>query len=219
MARKKQQSDRPRDEKGRFISMNTLIFDETGTPDRSSEGNRIFGVGATLTKNASAFGSISKNERKKLGKKEMKHRNSTSETKEKIESEISKVDHEITLIYVDKTDSDNPRWWNKKGKRSGAQKKMLQKTAEEVMGGKEDDYIVVIDNHTMYKPNEACGIVKKAAKKKGKNVVRCYVEDSETGAHKDLLQTNDFAIGIAGKEAKTGKKNSLKIKIKRLTRR
>jgi len=219
VTKKKQQFNRPRDKNGRFLPMNTLIFDETGSLNKSSDGDKAFGIGVTLTKNASAFGNISKNERKKLRKKEMKYNRSSLETKRNMESKISKIDHETTLVYVDKTASDNPRWWNKKRKRSDAQKKILQIAAEEVMSGKEDNYVVVIDDNTLYKPGEACGIVRKTAKRKGKNITRCYTEDSKTGVHKDLLQTNDFAIGIAGKEAKTGRKNSLQIKLKRLMRR
>jgi len=207
MAKKKQRFYRPRDEKGRFVPMNTLIFDETGSPHRSSESDNVFGIGVTLTKDASEFGNISKNARNKLKGKEMKYRRSSSEMKEEMEIKISKVDHETTLVYVDKSASDNPRWWNRSEKRSEAQKKILQEAAEEVMSGIEDDYIVVIDDNHVYKPDEACDIVRKAARKKGKTVVGCYQEDSATGTHRDLLQTNDFALGLAGKEARTGKKN------------
>ena len=185
----------------------TAIIDETGPND-------IFAVGATITDKPEEFADISRKLREKLGVEELKYRKSSKETKDIMEKALTDIGAEVEIRYIKKGVEGDFEWWMQSG--SERQQGMLKELAKDLVELDVDFDKIIIDDNTAMKGDA------------GKMIIEEYVstvreiglvsqESSERGKHKDLLQTNDFAIGTSGRVLRGIKsKTGIRIRFRRM---
>jgi len=194
----------------------TVIIDESGNPGLN-DSERIYLIGATILADTKVFGDISKMKREELKTNELKYRDAPRETKIEVLVQLDGAFHLVVCVYLDKTADDNPPWWLKyKNARGKQQLKMVEEIAKDLMEEDVDRLVIIIDDHSAYKESLASDILRRAADEAGKQW--CYIEqeDSKTGDHKDLIQTNDILIGTIRKNIRDNKPLDARVKVRRV---
>ena len=195
-----------------------VIIDETGN-DGLNELEPIFATGATIFDNKRKFGNISRMRRLRTGVKELKYKDAPTPTKQHMNKKLETIEYKTIGVYIDKEADNNPEWWIKEDDRHTPHVKMIEELAKDLV--EENVNEVVIDRHYSYNYGEkgkhqAEKIIKEALEMANKPLDYIKEEDSETGKHRNLLQTNDFVIGNIGKKLRAGVEKGDKFKFRRL---
>lgn len=197
----------------------TIIIDEIGNPGLDPFDDPYFIISAAVIKNPIEFGEISRVYRKRWNREELKSKTSTPYERAMVISEISKLDHRVNVVYIDKNANDNPKWYTESRNRNIAYRNTLSELMDDTFGSTVgNEFIILLDNHHALRDGHGERIIEDSAKPRSKKVRECHIEDSKTGEHRNLSQTNDFIPREAKEIIRGGKETSaLDINIRRIT--
>jgi hypothetical protein len=198
-----------------------IAVDEIGDPGIHTPDDPSLVLTATVMDGPIPFGDISKKYRRLWKKPELKAHDACPTDREIVIREISALGPEIYAVFIDKNSENNPSWWQITKNRKTVYRRMLSELMDETFSKtKRDRFTVVLDRNSYIKDGVGERIVMDSAARIGKKVIECCVEDSMSGTHCDLIQTNDF-IPRETRDRIRGKEGECKLNIivKRLSER